>query len=427
MSDLTQADVDSNASLTAGPCIEEDTDAPPSLIGQISSGSGADGGLTESFSRIVSLTDWVNNGHRWTNSENQEFEFHRRSPYEDVDFYGSGREVQRSRVTQEEPLVPATLLRRGTMQSPTMEAAGGGAGPFSKGRMGPRTSVSSMSSSGGASVQSPPGFDDKPASCVGGGGGGFDQPLMPAPMPGQHVNHLMASGHHHQGASGGRTTPSSFNHFRFPSVPQPTSVRMLPSQRLGLTPSPIGMGRGRMPRPQYNFCVFCKNNGEDEKFYMKHTLKDDSGLVRCPVLCNYVCPICGATGKIAHTIRYCPKNKDDRYHDNYAPITMLKEMRSSTGKPRSSESVESMFYPESEPGSAAQTAAAMMGTSAAAMHHGGRSAPATGGAGLFRPVLGQPNLQPNTPASGTRRNSTNSPNLFDYHMMSVNQQRQQPF
>ena len=61
---------------------------------------------------------------------------------------------------------------------------------------------------------------------------------------------------------------------------QPTSVRMLPSQRLGLTPSPIGMGRGRMPRPQYNFCVFCKNNGEDEKFYMTHTLKDDGGLVR---------------------------------------------------------------------------------------------------------------------------------------------------
>ena len=94
---------------------------------------------------------------------------------------------------------------------------------------------------------------------------------------------------------------------------------MLPSQRLGLTPPPIGMSVGRPgglgmrpPRPQYNFCVFCKNNGEDEKFYMTHTLKDDNGLVRCPVLLNYVCPICGATGKIAHTIRYCPKNKDDR-------------------------------------------------------------------------------------------------------------------
>ena len=68
-------------------------------------------------------------------------------------------------------------------------------------------------------------------------------------------------------------------------------------------------------------------------------------LNRCPVLMNYVCPICGASGKVAHTIRYCPKNKDDRYHDNFAPITLLKGMRSSTGKTRMADNVESWMEP----------------------------------------------------------------------------------
>jgi len=83
---------------------------------------------------------------------------------------------------------------------------------------------------------------------------------------------------------------------------------------------------------KYNFCVFCKNNGEDEAYYLSHTLKDDFGRVRCPVLFNYICPICGATGAVSHTIRYCPDNKDDKYHEDFAAITVLKSMRSSVGK-----------------------------------------------------------------------------------------------
>jgi hypothetical protein len=38
----------------------------------------------------------------------------------------------------------------------------------------------------------------------------------------------------------------------------------------------------RKPLPaniKYDFCVFCKNNGEDEKYYLCHTLKDDQGRV----------------------------------------------------------------------------------------------------------------------------------------------------
>ena len=105
--------------------------------------------------------------------------------------------------------------------------------------------------------------------------------------------------------------------------------------------------------------MFCKNNGEDESFYLNHTLKDDLGRVTCPILSAYTCPICGATGSVAHTIKYCPRNKVSRTScfqliprdlpvfslqeldsesgeplSREASITQLKQMRSSTGRPR---------------------------------------------------------------------------------------------
>ena len=55
-------------------------------------------------------------------------------------------------------------------------------------------------------------------------------------------------------------------------------------------------------------CVFCRNNGEAESVYSSHQLKDQEGQVTCPVLYIYTCPICGASGKNAHTIKYCPYN-----------------------------------------------------------------------------------------------------------------------
>jgi len=85
------------------------------------------------------------------------------------------------------------------------------------------------------------------------------------------------------------------------------------------------------PRYKYNFCVFCKNNGEDESFFLTHTLKDDFQRITCPVLYNYKCPICSATGPVAHTIRYCPKAKNTEYEYEFASITELKKLRSSAG------------------------------------------------------------------------------------------------
>lgn len=57
------------------------------------------------------------------------------------------------------------------------------------------------------------------------------------------------------------------------------------------------------------YCVFCKNNGEEEYFYNNHVLKSDNGIIVCPVLRAYQCPICHASGDYAHTIKYCPLGK----------------------------------------------------------------------------------------------------------------------
>ncbi|XP_053664445.1 uncharacterized protein LOC128713610 [Anopheles marshallii] len=53
-------------------------------------------------------------------------------------------------------------------------------------------------------------------------------------------------------------------------------------------------------------CVFCLNNGADREVYESHNCKDDWGNVTCPVLQKFVCSRCNATGKNAHTAKYCP-------------------------------------------------------------------------------------------------------------------------
>jgi len=59
-------------------------------------------------------------------------------------------------------------------------------------------------------------------------------------------------------------------------------------------------------------CTFCKNNGEPEHVYTSHPFKDLKGVVVCPVLQNYICPMCGESGDKAHTITYCKEYKNDR-------------------------------------------------------------------------------------------------------------------
>lgn len=119
----------------------------------------------------------------------------------------------------------------------------------------------------------------------------------------------------------------------------PFGANMLPESPPSdvFTPSLVRrppLSQTRNQKVKYNFCVFCKNNGEDESYYLSHTLKDDNGRVTCPILYKYKCPICHSTGPVSHTIRYCPHNKDHHIYEEKAHITVLKQMRSSTGSRR---------------------------------------------------------------------------------------------
>ncbi|RWS05682.1 Nanos-like protein 1 [Dinothrombium tinctorium] len=68
--------------------------------------------------------------------------------------------------------------------------------------------------------------------------------------------------------------------------------------------------RMRRRMPSCVECVFCKNNGESEETYRSHILKDPEGIIMCPVLRAYNCPVCNnGGGNKAHTIRYCPQNR----------------------------------------------------------------------------------------------------------------------
>ncbi|VDP12158.1 unnamed protein product [Onchocerca flexuosa] len=70
------------------------------------------------------------------------------------------------------------------------------------------------------------------------------------------------------------------------------------------------------------YCVFCFNNSrfayekcsitinpEMSGPWRTHLCKDSKGAVICPVLAAHICRHCGATGKFAHTEKYCNSEK----------------------------------------------------------------------------------------------------------------------
>ena len=81
-----------------------------------------------------------------------------------------------------------------------------------------------------------------------------------------------------------------------------------------------------------NICSFCYSNGESEYQCRSHVLKNEAGLVTCPVLWSYTCPHCHATGDMAHTQSYCPLNKDGRLSSSKgASLVELKKKKNAAG------------------------------------------------------------------------------------------------
>ncbi|XP_061741636.1 nanos homolog 1-like [Nerophis ophidion] len=68
--------------------------------------------------------------------------------------------------------------------------------------------------------------------------------------------------------------------------------------------------RRKQAKPEPKVCVFCRNNGAPEEVYGTHILKTADGRVLCPILRAYTCPLCGANGDNAHTIKYCPLSRE---------------------------------------------------------------------------------------------------------------------
>uniref|UniRef100_A0A8C4JWW2 Nanos C2HC-type zinc finger 1 n=1 Tax=Dromaius novaehollandiae TaxID=8790 RepID=A0A8C4JWW2_DRONO len=81
----------------------------------------------------------------------------------------------------------------------------------------------------------------------------------------------------------------------------------------------------RLLKPELQVCVFCRNNKEAVALYTTHILKGPDGRVLCPVLRRYTCPLCGASGDNAHTIKYCPLSK-------MQAARQLKHARTALGK-----------------------------------------------------------------------------------------------
>ena len=91
--------------------------------------------------------------------------------------------------------------------------------------------------------------------------------------------------------------------------PSPTQIESTNQMQYKLS---IQRKRAMLNQNQYSrvrFCIFCQKSGKPIVTQKSHTLRDENGCVACPFLRATMCPLCGATGDDAHTVKYCPSTQ----------------------------------------------------------------------------------------------------------------------
>jgi len=78
-----------------------------------------------------------------------------------------------------------------------------------------------------------------------------------------------------------------------------------PVEHHNFEPTCLGILSSKMDPIKRPECAFCKRNNAKDYF---HLLKDELGGVVCPILSAFTCKMCAATGRNAHTHKYCPVN-----------------------------------------------------------------------------------------------------------------------